>query len=93
MSADNKGEKAGREAWVSIPSEAELRAQMPPGRKYPYDFGFLPAMGRLLRTHERIGGAFSKLFSEIMWTPEGLLSRREREMIAAVAAAAQDCHY
>jgi hypothetical protein len=93
MSADNKSTQTIREAWVSIPSEEEVRAQLPPGRAYPYDFGFLPAMGRLLRTHERISGAFLKLFSEIMWTPEGYLSRREREMIAAVAAAAQDCHY
>jgi Carboxymuconolactone decarboxylase family len=53
----------------------------------------LPAMGRLLRTHGRIGKAFSQLFSEIMWAPEGILSRQEREMIAGVAAAAQDCHY
>jgi hypothetical protein len=93
MSGHNTGDKAAREAWISIPSEAEIRAQMPPGRTYPYDFGFLPAMGRLLRTHQRIGGAFLKLFSEIMWTPESCLSRQEREMIAAVAAAAQDCHY
>ena len=93
MAAANTREQTAREAWVIIPSEAELRAQMPPGRAYPYDFGFLPAMGRLLRTHERISGAFLKLFGEIMWTPEGYLSRREREMIAAVAAAAQDCHY
>ena len=81
------------EAWVQIPSEAEERARMPKGWTYPYDLGFLPAMGRLLRTHERIGTAFVKLFSEIMWTPESVLSRQEREMIAAVAAAAQDCHY
>lgn len=93
MAATSTSKRTVREAWVTIPSEAELRAQMPPGRAYPYDFGFLPAMGRLLRTHQRIGGAFLKLFSEIMWTPEGHLSRREREMIAAVAAAAQDCHY
>jgi len=93
MPATNQKETTVREAWVSIPSEAEIRAQLPPGRAYPYDFGFLPAMGRLLRTHQRIGGAFLKLFGEIMWTPESYLSRGEREMIAAVAAAAQDCHY
>jgi len=93
MSATNQKETTVREAWITIPSEAEIRAKMPPGRVYPYDFGFLPAMGRLLRTHPRIGGAFLKLFGEIMWTPESCLSRGEREMIAAVAAAAQDCHY
>lgn len=93
MSTKNASKKAGQEAWVAIPSEAEVRAQMPPGRLYPYDFGFLPAMGRLLRTHPRIGGPFMALMNEIMWTPESCLSRGEREMIAAVTAAAQDCHY
>ncbi|MEW6300809.1 MAG: carboxymuconolactone decarboxylase family protein [Thermodesulfobacteriota bacterium] len=93
MSAGRNDQQTIREAWVAIPSEDEVRAQLPPGRAYPYDFGFLPAMGRLLRSHGRIGQAFLKLFGEIMWTPEGHLTRREREMIAAVAAAAQDCHY
>jgi hypothetical protein len=93
MSSLRANEHTPREAWVAIPSEAELRTQLPPGRAYPYDFGFLPAMGRLLRTHGRIGEAFLKLFGEIMWTPESVLSRGEREMIAAVTAAAQDCHY
>lgn len=93
MSAKRDDTRTGREAWVAIPSEVEVRAQLPPGTVYPYDFGFLPAMGRLLRAHPRIGQAFLSLFREIMWTPAGHLTRREREMIAAVAAAAQDCHY
>jgi hypothetical protein len=93
MSTNNSGEKTIREAWVALPSEAEMRARMPPGSKYPYDFGFLPAMGRLLRAHDRIGPTFLTLFGQIMWAPEGYLNRQEREMIAAVAAAAQDCHY
>jgi hypothetical protein len=82
-----------REAWVTISSEEAARAGMPSVVTYPYDFGFLPAMGRLLRTHSRIGPAFLNLFGQIMWAPEGVLSTPEREMIAAVAAAAQDCHY
>ena len=81
------------EAWVTIPSEETVRAALPPGTKYPYDFGFLPAMGRLLRSHPRIGAAWFPLFREIMWSPDGVLSRQEREMIAGVTAAAQDCHY
>ena len=93
MSANSTGKMTVREAWVAIPGEAEVRARLPVGRAYPYDFGFLPAMGRLLRTHPRIGKAFMTLMNEIMWTPESCLSRGEREMIAAVAAAAQDCHY
>ncbi len=81
------------EAWVAIPTEAERRAQMPPGVPAGgYDFGFLPAMGRLLSAHHDIGPAFGNLFRAVMFGP-GHLSRQEREMVAAVAAAAQDCHY
>lgn len=80
------------EAWVRIPSETDMRATLPPGAPRPYDFGFIPAMGRLLATHDRIGPAFMALYQQIMFGP-GSLSRREREMIAAVTAAAQDCHY
>jgi alkylhydroperoxidase/carboxymuconolactone decarboxylase family protein YurZ len=82
-------EKA-RDAWVSMPDEAQLRTLMPRGN--PYDFGFLPAMGRLVMTHSRIAPFFAALFGQVMFTP-GTLSRREREMVAAVATAAQDCHY
>jgi alkylhydroperoxidase/carboxymuconolactone decarboxylase family protein YurZ len=49
-------------------------------------------MGRLMAVHERIGPAAGALFHEIMFAP-GALERWEREMIAAVSAAAQDCHY
>ena len=80
------------DAWVRMPSEAELREQIPPDAKYPYDFGFLPAMARLIRSHDRIGSAFGALFAQIMFAP-GHLDRAEREMVAAVAAVAQDCHY
>jgi alkylhydroperoxidase/carboxymuconolactone decarboxylase family protein YurZ len=49
-------------------------------------------MGRLLAAHPPIGQAFGNLFMQIMFAP-GQLSRAEREMVAGVAAAAQDCHY
>lgn len=79
-------------AWVSVPSAAELEAAYLPGQRSGYNFGFVAGMGRLLRAHDRIGPAFSALFAQVMFAP-GLLDRREREMIAAVAAAAQDCTY
>ena len=79
-----------RAAWVDLPGEEEMRSQLPGG--HPYDFGFMPAMGRLLAAHDQIGPAFGMLFSQIMFVP-GSLTRAEREMIAAVTAAAQDCHY
>ena len=81
-----------RDAWVQMPTEAELRAQRSSDTNNPYDFGFLTAMERLLLAHERIGHSFLRLFGQIMFAP-GHLSRAEREMVAAVAAAAQDCHY
>ena len=81
------------EAWVAIPSEMERRAQTPPAViAAGYDYGFLPAMGRLLSAHKEIGPAFGRLFQTIMFQP-GHLSRQEREMVASVAAAAQDCRY
>ena len=79
-----------RNAWVSMPEEAQLRTLIPPGS--PYDFGFLPAMMQLVMAHSRIAPFFGALFGQIMFAP-GKLSRREREMVAAVATAAQDCHY
>ena len=81
------------DAWVQLPTEDELRALFPPDRTFPYDFGFLPAMARLITAHGRIGPAFGQLFAQIMFAPEGHLDRREREMVASVAAAGQDCHY
>ena len=77
-----------REAFIDLPSR-ESFADQPEGQ---YNFGFVTNMGRLLRAHPRIARRFLGLFSEVMFGP-GALDRREREMIAAVAAAAQDCHY
>ena len=78
------------DAFVEMPSEEEVRATLPPGAGY--DYGFVPAMRRLLVAHEEIGQVFLPLFRQIMFEP-GYLSRREREMVATVAAAAQECHY
>ncbi len=79
-----------QQAWVKMPAEDEVRAKR--AERSPYDFGFVPNMGRLLMTHPRIGPAFGALFSEIMFAP-GVLSRAEKEIVAGVAAAAQDCFY
>jgi uncharacterized peroxidase-related enzyme len=78
------------QAWVSLIDEAEARAVVPPG--HPYDFGAIGGMTRLLLTHPRIGPAFANLAAQVMFEP-GHLDRAEREMVAAVAAAAQDCFY
>jgi hypothetical protein len=81
------------DAWVQLPNDEEMRKLFPRGSHMPYDFGFLPAMTRLVMAHGRIGPAFGQLFAQVMFSPEGKVSRREREMVAAVAAAGQDCHY
>ena len=80
-----------REAWVKIATPAERAAMFQKG--FPYDFGFIPAMSGLLAAHADIGPLLQKLFRQIMFAPDGALSRAEREMTAAVAAAAQDCFY
>lgn len=79
------------EAWVELPTEETLREFMRSGQN-PYDFGFLPAMIRLVFAHPGIAPAFGMAFATIMFGP-GALSRPEREMVAGVAAAAQDCFY
>ena len=87
-------QKTVPEAWVQIPTSEEVMERIrASGSSHPYDFGFFPAMGRLIAAHGRIGGAFGALYAQIMFSPEGKLDRREREMVAAVAAVAQDCHY
>ena len=80
------------EAWVQIPTEEEMRANTLPGGAGLYQFGFIPAMGRLLAAHDQIATAFGNLYMQIMFAP-GHLSRKEREMVAGVTASAQDCHY
>ena len=79
-----------KEAWVAIPSEADLGDMRPKG--HPYDFGFLPAMARLLAAHPGIGQPFVTLFAQIMFAPSAL-SRGEKELVAGTASAAQDCFY
>ena len=79
------------EAWIELVPKETIQQEMG-SAKHPYNFGFVAGMSRLVRTHPRIGAAFGKLFAEVMFKP-GRLSRREREMIAAVTAGAQDCFY
>ncbi|HEX9945008.1 MAG TPA: carboxymuconolactone decarboxylase family protein [Thermoanaerobaculia bacterium] len=81
-----------QQAFITLPTPEELRSR--PGGPKPssYNFGYPSGMGRLLAAHERIGRAMQATFHEIMFAP-GALDRAEREMVAAVASAAQDCEY
>ena len=88
-----------RDAWVEMPSAEDVRVLL--GRATPersggasgiYDFGFVPAMSRLVLSHMDIAPHFGALFTQVMFAP-GALERSEREMIAGVASAAQDCFY
>jgi len=82
------------EAWVDLSHVGDLYSALRTSdRRHPYDFGFMPAMARLIAAHGRIGSAFSALFTQIMFSPDGKLTRHEREMVASVAASAQDCFY
>jgi hypothetical protein len=75
-------------AWVKIAPPRKA----PRGQGRGYDLDFVPAMGRLINAHPGIAPAFGQLFRQVMFEP-GALSRAERELVAAVAAAAQDCYY
>ncbi len=77
--------------FITLPTDEELRSR-PAGGKPSYNFGYISGMGRLLAAHPRIGPAMRDLFYEIMFAP-GALDRAEREMVAAVASAAQSCEY
>ena len=79
-----------RQAWVAL-ADADFARQVMAGS--PYDFGFAPGMTRLIMAHGRIAAAFGQLFSEVMFSPDGVHTRAEREMVAGVASAAQDCFY
>lgn len=82
-----------QQPFITLPGDEELREQMKPGTQpSPYDFGFVGGMSRLLSAHQRIGTAMRGFFAEVMFAP-GALARDEREMVAAVASAAQDCEY
>lgn len=70
------------EAWVELaPSDADFRYH-----------GITPRMVRLIGAHPRIGAPFGALFLEMMFGA-GVLEYEERELVAAVTAAAQDCVY
>lgn len=77
------------DAWVAMPTQEQIYEFF---RGAAYDFGFVPAMARLVMSHLRIAPHFGALFNQIMFEP-GALERTEREMVAAVASAAQDCFY
>ncbi len=78
------------EAWVKIPTEKDIDWSATSGDGYA--FTFLPAMGRLIMAHPVIGPPFVQMLATVMFGP-GSLSRRERELVASVSAAAQDCFY
>ena len=81
-----------KDAFIELVPAEKLAHVYQKGSEFPYAFGFVANMGRLLLTHPDIGPPFRALFAQVMFKP-GHLSRVEREMVASVAAAAQDCHY
>ena len=76
-----------RDAWVELPSR-ELLQQF----GVPEYHGFIPGMARLISAHPRVAPQFRAMFGAVMRSP-GVLDEAEREMVAAVTAAAQDCFY
>ena len=83
---------AAAPAFIRLADDAQVQSHFRAGSPNPYDFGFTPNMSRLLLAHDEIGPRFRALFAQVMFKP-GALTRAEREMVAGVAAAAQDCFY
>ena len=79
-------ESSRTEAWVVISSEMERRAQTPPEViAAGYDYGFLPAMGRLLSAHKEIGPAFGR--HRMKGESVGKRHERSRAQAAALLSA------
>lgn len=85
-------QRSEAQAWIRLPSDPEMDQIRPGGVQGRYELGAVPAMARLIRAHPRIGPRFAALLREIMVNP-GVLTHAERQMVAAVAAGAQDCTY
>jgi len=83
---------AAPDAWITLPTPAEIRARSNPDARPLYDFGFVGMMSRLLAAHPRIGPAFAGFYRAVMFDSQ-VLSRQECELVAAVATTAQDCTY
>ena len=81
---------APRSPNLSPEPARDLRRPAPAGQ--PSDYGFVGEMSVLMSAYPLIGPALAQLFLQVMFAP-GALARPEREMVAAMAAAAQDCHY
>jgi hypothetical protein len=87
-------EEPVRDAWVELVPREEIARRLaaaPPGSVL-YDFGFVHNMSRLMRTHPRLAATWGPHVLAVMGE-DGALTRSEKELVAAVAAAAQDCHY
>jgi hypothetical protein len=77
------------EAWIRLADPDDVH--LPAG--HPYQFGFVAGMSRLISAHPRIAAVWRPLYREVMFAEESALTRAERELVAAVAAVAQDCFY
>jgi len=83
-----------RIAWIQVPSVEDVR-KASAGKVHPYVTfldGQVAHMARLASAHPTMGPALRNLSATVMFGP-GELSRPEREMVAAVTAAAQRCLY
>ena len=78
------------EAFVRLVDRETADRSLP--ANHPYRLGMVPNMVRLIMSSGKLGETFGPHFASVMFNP-GFLSRQEREMVASVAAAAQDCHY
>lgn len=76
------------DAWVELPPR-ELLHEL----GVPLYHGFIPQMYRLVAAHPRVAPRFAALTNEVMRGEPSALSISERELVAAVTAAAQDCFY
>ncbi len=94
LAASQRVVVTGRKFLRHLPSLTRLGAAFVgmAGTRFRYDYGFVPNMGRLLFAHPDLCLPFALHYARLMSGP-GALDPAEREMVAAVAAAAQDSFY
>ena len=83
----------GRISWLRVPGEQEVPPEVAEIWEAPREkLGFVPNVLRIFALRPRHLLGWWSYYDELLRGESGL-TRAEREMIAVVVSAANDCHY
>ena len=84
---------SGRISWLRVPDETEVPAEVLEIWSGPREkLGFVPNVLRIFALRPRHLVGWWRYYDELLRGDSGL-TRAQREMIAVVVSAANDCHY